>query len=1081
VLLPRIGRALAAVFAISVFGAGTLWFARSRDGAEPESHAEFAESEKFNSHAELAETAEHTSPGPPAGGAGARREPVGVARAESESHAETAETAEPDGEVGPLAEGAAERSEAGGVARAEFESHAEPAETAEPTSPGSPVGGAGERSEPEGVARADPESHAEPGGEASPLAEGAAERSEAGGVSRAEFESHAEAAEPGGTKPPHETSADVETHAKIAQNVAFELAYMLIQREQAMVYRDRLTLSGYGPAHPDRKTAEQKVVMLDGRIRELREMADYAEIVRSETKLSMERLRLASELKRKIGEMQKQGFGPNHPNVKSLHDSLELLLKRMEDARVSVIPLAPGVSLEMVHCPGIAPDFWMGKFEVTQEQWQRMMGNNPSRFKGAKKPVETVSWNDCQEFVMKLNELPEVKASGLTFRLPTEEEWETACRAGAPKSEDYCKLADGTQITESNLSRVAWFGKNWDEGPTEVGKNREPNAWGLYDMHGNVWEWTQTADGGLRVRRGGSFRSAGFCAAGFRGGGFPGLRFRGLGFRLAASGRTAAAPAKPEAAARPSDGKQAARSAAASRSEAVRPAMCAPGHEWKPGVVKTVNLGGGTWLFGGDVKLDMVHCPGVAPDFWMGKFEVTQEQWKQVMGTDPSHFKGAKNPVESVSWNDCQEFVRKLNDLSAAKETGLTFRLPTEEEWETACRAGAPKSERYCKLADGTQITESNLSRVAWFNKGWHVGPTEVGKNREPNAWGLYDMHGNVWEWTQTADGGLRVFRGGSFDGSAGGCAAGGRGRNSLDNRGGYLGFRLAASGRTAASPAKPEATARPSDGKQAALEPFSDDAALDPDTDGFTNLEVPWPDAERVRAAIRWFTEGESIAEKSKLYYLQATHGGLAAAVRIRAKSDLCRLLGFRPPSGVSETEWSKHEKTFDGMVAHIAGCPGCLFHTTGSLPPRGEALRILLDGKAEVGTLVPWPKGYGNFARGWWKECDRSLAEKYELGFDSADEFRHAFSRWNGGGKDGKTQFAEAYAHIEVCGGCASCAPFRSAMTEAGTDFEARREALFRATMLHDWGWKDVARPDGMDLGRVVDKFRKEGKQAK
>ena len=214
---------------------------------------------------------------------------------------------------------------------------------------------------------------------------------------------------------------------------------------------------------------------------------------------------------------------------------------RSENApsRTATIDLGGGVSLEMVHCPGVAQDFWMGKYEVTQEQWQRVMGSNPSHFKNHPKfPVETVSWNDCKKFVEKLNALPAARSSGLTFRLPTEQEWETCCRAGAPLSADYCRLTDGTQITASTLSRVARYGKGWDEGPANVG-SRLPNAWGLYNMHGNVWEWTETADGDCRVRRGGSFcDTADDCGAGFRYGYWPGDSGRSLGLRLAASGST---------------------------------------------------------------------------------------------------------------------------------------------------------------------------------------------------------------------------------------------------------------------------------------------------------------------------------------------------------------------------------------------------------------------------------------------------------------------------------------------------------------------------------------------------------------
>ena len=107
---------------------------------------------------------------------------------------------------------------------------------------------------------------------------------------------------------------------------------------------------------------------------------------------------------------------------------------------------------DMVPIPG--RDFRMGKYEVTQAQWEAVMGENPSEFKGANHPVENVSWDDCQAFLAKLNAHPFARASGLVFRLPTEEEWETACRAGS--TNDFCRLADGTEITEATLGRVAW-------------------------------------------------------------------------------------------------------------------------------------------------------------------------------------------------------------------------------------------------------------------------------------------------------------------------------------------------------------------------------------------------------------------------------------------------------------------------------------------------------------------------------------------------------------------------------------------------------------------------------------------------
>ena len=125
-------------------------------------------------------------------------------------------------------------------------------------------------------------------------------------------------------------------------------------------------------------------------------------------------------------------------------------------AGTTTIALPRGVELAMVRIPG--KDYWMGKFQVTQAQWEAVMGVNPSEFEGADNPVENVSWDDCQAFLEKLTAHPAARASGLVFRLPTEEEWETACRAGS--TNDYCRLADGTEITEATLGRVAWSNGN---------------------------------------------------------------------------------------------------------------------------------------------------------------------------------------------------------------------------------------------------------------------------------------------------------------------------------------------------------------------------------------------------------------------------------------------------------------------------------------------------------------------------------------------------------------------------------------------------------------------------------------------
>ena len=162
--------------------------------------------------------------------------------------------------------------------------------------------------------------------------------------------------------------------------------------------------------------------------------------------------------------------------------------------------------------------------------------------------------------------------------------------------------------------------------------------------------------------------------------------------------------------------------------------------------------------------------------FCLGTYQVTQGQWEAVMGNNPSHFIGDHLPVETVSWDDCQKFIKKLNAA-----TGLNYRLPTEAEWEYAC---GPDSE------------QKPLGDYAWY-WGNSDGETHPVGNKKPNCYGLNDMLGNVWEWCQdlyTEDGSYRVFRGGSWDGTAYGCRSAFRSYDGPSSRARDLGLRLARS-----------------------------------------------------------------------------------------------------------------------------------------------------------------------------------------------------------------------------------------------------------------------------------------------
>ena len=191
-----------------------------------------------------------------------------------------------------------------------------------------------------------------------------------------------------------------------------------------------------------------------------------------------------------------------------------------------------------------------------------------------------------------------------------------------------------------------------------------------------------------------------------------------------------------------------------------------------------------------------VHTVRLTQPFYLGKYEVTQGQWQAVMENNPSKFTGDPNrPVENVSWDDVQEFIRRLH----ARESGTTYRLPTEAEWEYAARAGT--TTRWSFSDDASQ-----LGRYAWYERN-AGGKTHPVGQLQPNPWGLYDMHGNVWEWVQDwygkytsgtavnpagpSSGSHRVLRGGSWNGTAPHCRSANRVVDAPGNRYVRLGFRL--------------------------------------------------------------------------------------------------------------------------------------------------------------------------------------------------------------------------------------------------------------------------------------------------
>ena len=216
--------------------------------------------------------------------------------------------------------------------------------------------------------------------------------------------------------------------------------------------------------------------------------------------------------------------------------------------------------------------------------------------------------------------------------------------------------------------------------------------------------------------------------------------------------------------------------------------------------IEMVKVEAGTFMMGATSEMKdpydwekPVHQVTLTNDYYMGKYEVTQALWQAVMGNNPSRFKGENLPVETVNWNECQEFITKLNSM-----TGRKFRLPTEAEWEYSARGG--------KKSRGYQYSGSSyISDVAWYDGGSKTHPVGT---KQANELGIYDMSGNVWEWcsdwyssyssssqtnpTGSDSGSRRVDRGGGWGNGARRCRLSCRNYDTPDYRDCFLGLRLA-------------------------------------------------------------------------------------------------------------------------------------------------------------------------------------------------------------------------------------------------------------------------------------------------
>ena len=422
--------------------------------------------------------------------------------------------------------------------------------------------------------------------------------------------------------------------------------------------------------------------------------------------------------------------------------------------RALSIELPGGIPLELVEATN---GFFIGRYEVTQEQWFSLSKADKRTHYGKRLPIERISCGECLDFLAKANALDSVRGTGLRLRLPTEAEWEMCCRAGGTGT-SFGLGADGG---EGRLDDMGWHAANSGNKPHEVGL-KESNAWGIFDMVGNMFEMCATFAYGAVVVKGGGWAShESSCRASFRLPVLPINIHDDLGFRVAAdASHDDPASSAPQWESRASSWPL--------QGDPAPPAPPAPPalHRDAPSVHSPSSLVHLPSRDGTPPRVS-VELPGGVPlelveatnGFFIGKYEVTQEQWRSLMKSEKSIFSGdLRRPVECLVWSDCMAFVERANALDSVRGAGLRLRLPTEAEWEMCCRAGEPDAP------SGTALDER-----AWHWKNAMRATHLVGE-KAPNAWGLHDMLGNVWELCSTVAYGFCVVKGGDWETSPEKC-----------------------------------------------------------------------------------------------------------------------------------------------------------------------------------------------------------------------------------------------------------------------------------------------------------------------